>query len=76
MTNEIHAQVDKIATEVVAKEAARIDRDGVFPEAAIAALAQAGALGLVSAGGGGGLRDAVRVVERLARECASTAMVM
>lgn len=73
MTNEIHAQVDKIATEVVAKEAARIDRDGVFPEAAIAALAQAGALGLVSAGG---LRDAVRVVERLARECASTAMVM
>lgn len=52
---------------------------GAFPEAAVAALASSGLLGLVSAkevgGGGETLGAAALVVQRLARECASTAMV-
>jgi alkylation response protein AidB-like acyl-CoA dehydrogenase len=53
---------------------------GVFPAATVTALAEAGLLGLVSspdAGGqGGSMADATRVVERLARECASSAMIL
>ena len=52
---------------------------GVFPEAVVAALASSGLLGLVSAkevgGGGETMAAAALVVQRLARECASTAMV-
>jgi alkylation response protein AidB-like acyl-CoA dehydrogenase len=59
--------------------AAAVDR-GAFPEATLAAMARSGLLGLVSAtcvgGQGQGLAEAARVVERLARECGSTAMVV
>lgn len=62
-----------------AAHAADVDR-GTFPTASVQALAQAGLLGLVSAtsvgGKGQGMAEAVRVVERLARECGSTAMVL
>lgn len=72
--------VERIATEIVAPAAAEIDRTGQFPRAALDALGAAGLLGLVSATEVGGLglghRAAVGVVERLARECASTAMVV
>ncbi|MDP1558160.1 MAG: acyl-CoA dehydrogenase family protein [Nitrosomonas sp.] len=71
--------VEKIATEVVAKNAAEVDRTGVFPQAAVNALRNTGLLGLISArhlgGMGEGSRAAALVVERLARECGSTAMV-
>ncbi len=64
---------------VVAANAAQVDREGTFPQAAVDALRSAGLLGLISArsvgGLGGGHREAVTVVERLARECGSTAMV-
>ena len=80
MSHDIEKSVDQIATEVVRKHALETDRSARFPLAAIAALKEAGALGLVSAkemgGLGLGLRDATRVVERLARECGSTAMVV
>jgi len=74
------ATLEPIATDVVAPAAAEIDRTAAFPRAALDALAQAGLLGLVSAAEVGGLgqghRAAALVVERLARECASTAMVV
>ncbi|MGH2588027.1 MAG: acyl-CoA dehydrogenase family protein [Dehalococcoidia bacterium] len=72
--------VERIAVEVVAPMAVDVDRDGAFPRAALDALSAAGLLGLVSAretgGIGHGHRAAAVVVERLARECASTAMVL
>ncbi|HEY5926519.1 MAG TPA: acyl-CoA dehydrogenase family protein [Kofleriaceae bacterium] len=62
-----------------AAHAAEVDR-GTFPQATLRALGDAGLLGLVSAtsvgGKGQGLAEAARVVERLARECGSTAMVV
>jgi alkylation response protein AidB-like acyl-CoA dehydrogenase len=64
---------------VAAANAAEVDR-GAFPEQTLRALADAGLLGLISAaavgGQGKGLPEAARVVERLARECGSTAMVV
>lgn len=72
--------VDKIATDIVAKNATEVDKTGGFPQQAIDALRATGMLGLLSAksvgGWGEGPRAAALVVERLARECASTAMVV
>jgi alkylation response protein AidB-like acyl-CoA dehydrogenase len=78
MTFEYEQQLASIAA-IAAKHAAETDR-GTFPRQTLDALGAAGLLGLVSStevgGKGGGLGDAVHVVERLARECASTAMVV
>jgi alkylation response protein AidB-like acyl-CoA dehydrogenase len=67
------------AATIAATQAADVDR-GAFPQATVRALADAGLLGLVSAasvgGQGKGLAEAAHVVERLARECGSTAMVV
>jgi alkylation response protein AidB-like acyl-CoA dehydrogenase len=72
--------LEPIATDVVASAAVDIDSTGEYPRAALQALGKAGLLGLVSACDVGGLgqahRAAALVVERLARECASTAMVV
>lgn len=72
--------VEEVASGVVAKHAARVDREAAFPKEAIDALREAGLLGLISAesvgGMGEGPRAAALVVERLARECGSTAMVV
>ena len=74
------AAVEAIAAGVVAQNAAEVDRAGAFPQAALDALGAAGLLGLISAASAGGLgqgpRAAAIVVGRLARECASTAMVV
>jgi len=63
---------------LAARHAAETDR-GTFPEPVVRALRDAGFLGLVSSptvgGHGLGLAEAAYVVERLARECASTAMI-
>nr|HEX4318187.1 acyl-CoA dehydrogenase family protein [Kofleriaceae bacterium] len=71
MTESVAAVAAKHATETDA---------GAFPAAALRALADGGLYGLVSAsdvgGKGLGLREAAHVVERLARECGSTAMVV
>jgi alkylation response protein AidB-like acyl-CoA dehydrogenase len=78
--SEMIETVERVAREVVARHAAEVDREAAFPQAAIAALRETGFLGLLSArevgGAGAGLRTAAAVVERLARECGSTAMVM
>ena len=72
--------LERVITEVVAPRAAATDEQGAFPRAAVSALGEAGLLGLTAGpdvgGGGGTLRDAAAVVERLAGVCGSTAMVV
>jgi alkylation response protein AidB-like acyl-CoA dehydrogenase len=77
---EVLSAVETIAKDVVAPQAANIDKNGAFPEAAVSAFANAGLLGLLSSKDVGGLgfgpRQGALVVERLGRECSSTAMVI
>ena len=76
---ELLATVERIAKEVIEPLAATIDEQARFPKENIAAMRQAGLLALVSGksvgGRGQGLRTAVAVAERIARECPSTAMI-
>jgi alkylation response protein AidB-like acyl-CoA dehydrogenase len=78
--DEVLSAAKKIVQEVVAPQAAKLDKDGGFPTAAVSAFAEAGLLGLISSKDVGGLgygpRQAVLVVEALGRECGSTAMVV
>ncbi len=71
--------IEEIATTVVAKDATEVDRSRAFPRAAMSALRERGLLKLICAkevgGHGEGPRAAAHVVERLARECGSTAMI-
>jgi alkylation response protein AidB-like acyl-CoA dehydrogenase len=72
--------LERVITDVVAPEATTTDEQGSFPRPAITALAEAGILGLTASpdvgGGGGGMREAAEVVERLAGACGSTAMIV
>lgn len=78
MSFDFSSQLESIAA-VAGTHAAEVDR-GTFPTATLAAMKTAGLLGLVSAtdvgGKGLGLPAAATVVERIARECGSTAMVV
>lgn len=78
MSFEFEKPLESVA-RFAAQNAVDVDR-GEFPQATITALGECGLLGLVSAtevgGKGKGLAEAVHVVERLARECASTAMIV
>ena len=69
-----------ILVEVVAPAAAEVDRTATYPRAALDALGAAGLLGLVSAPEVGGLgqghRAAAAVVQSIAEQCGSTAMVV
>lgn len=69
----------EVAGGVVAERAAEIDREHAFPKAGIAALAQAGGLGLVvpeqHGGAGGGLAALADACEAIGSACASTGMV-
>src|SRR5690242_747149 len=71
--------LEKIANDVIAPSAIDIDQTGSFPRASIDALGKAGLLGLISSaevgGAGQGHRVAALTIERIARECASTAMI-
>ena len=65
-------------TDVVAPDAATVDRQSAFPERGVNALAAAGLLGAISSPEVGGLglgSGAAAVVGRVAEECGSTAMV-
>ena len=79
MSEHIDA-LQRVIDEVVAPEAAAVDRDGTFPQRSLDALAAAGILGLTTStelgGGGEGTREAAAVVQRLAGACGSTAMVV
>ncbi|HYX43608.1 MAG TPA: acyl-CoA dehydrogenase family protein [Acidimicrobiales bacterium] len=72
--------LEPVVADVVAPMAADVDRHGTYPRPALDALGAAGLLGLVSSpevgGMGGGYRAAAGVVQELARNCASTAMVV
>lgn len=74
-----YEQLTETLAATAARHAAEVDR-GAFPAETLRALGDAGLLGLVSApevgGHGRGLPAAAFVVERLARECGSTAMVV
>jgi alkylation response protein AidB-like acyl-CoA dehydrogenase len=74
----LNAELEQAAT-VAEAAAAEVDSRGEFPREAIDALASHGLLGLISStevgGQGEGMRAACTVIERLARSCASTAMV-
>jgi len=78
MTFEYEKVLETIAA-TAAKYAADVDR-GRFPTETLRAMGDAGLLGLVSAtevgGKGLGLPAASQVVARIARECASTGMVV
>jgi alkylation response protein AidB-like acyl-CoA dehydrogenase len=72
--------LERIANDVIARHAAEVDKQGLFPQAAIDALTEAGFLGAISAlevgGWGLGPDFAARVIARVARECGSTAMIL
>ncbi|MEU8328917.1 acyl-CoA dehydrogenase family protein [Micromonospora sp. NPDC048839] len=69
-----------VIDDVIRPQATIVDREGAFPRSGVDALAAAGLLGLASStevgGGGHGMRVVAEVVERLATECGSTAMVV
>ena len=71
--------LDQVCGDVIATEAPAVDENGTFPTASLTALKDAGLLGAVSAvdvgGRGIGYRGAAAIVERIAMECGSTAMV-
>ena len=72
--------LEPIVADVIKPLAAELDREARFPREAITKLGEAGLLGLISAkdvgGMGHGLREATQVVERIARDCPATAMVV
>jgi len=80
LSSKDRGRLESVLREVVAPDAQRVDADSAFPVASISALASAGLLGAASAtevgGLGLGFGGAAEIVERLARDCASTAMVV
>jgi len=80
MSGDLSAALERVVSEAVAPRALEVDQRGEFPRHSIDALARAGFLGLLSAAEVGGQargpREAALVVERLARDCSSTAMVL
>jgi alkylation response protein AidB-like acyl-CoA dehydrogenase len=80
LDSELDRKLETVATEVASRHADAVDRDGVFPKASMDALAAGGFFGLISApevgGTGQGIGAASLTVERIARECGSTAMVL
>lgn len=75
---ELQARAEEIAGEVLSPLSERVDRDGLWPEAQLRALGEAGLLGLhVPCRLGGreqGLYALALVTETLGRACPSTAM--
>lgn len=79
MSFDFRAAAEAVAS-VAREHAAAVDADGAFPTHTIEAAKKAGLFGLLSKPDVGGhglpLRAAAHVVERVARECGSSAMVL
>lgn len=82
LNEEQHRMVQQakvVADASIAPHAASVDRDRAFPAESIAALGDAGLLGLTIpaefGGLGQGLRTMAAALDEVARRCASTAMV-
>ena len=82
MTSTTMSLVDlvrDVARERIAPGAAAVDAERAFPRAAIDALAEQGALGLMvpetAGGAGGGLTELVQACEAVGSACASSGMV-
>src|SRR5688572_33481922 len=64
----------------IGEHAVQVDKTGAFPENTIKALSSVGLMGLVTPAAHGGMcgtaTDAAVLVERIARHCGSSAMVM
>jgi alkylation response protein AidB-like acyl-CoA dehydrogenase len=78
-TQELAARATTIARDVASPDAVRVDTEARYPAASMAALRDAGLLGLTVPAALGGLGQGPRafaaVVEELAQACGSTAMV-
>lgn len=76
----LDAALENFLTHHVGPAAAQIDAAGQFPKESMRAFLASGLGGLISSkdngGTGGGIRDASKVVERIARLCGSTAMIV
>jgi alkylation response protein AidB-like acyl-CoA dehydrogenase len=76
----IESRLSEIVAEKIAPHADRVDKEGLFPRHTIDALQSIELLGLVTpvehGGLGGTMADGARVVEKIARACASSAMVV
>ena len=72
--------LEGIIGNVIEPRAAEVDSTGTFPRDAIDALGKAGLLGLISSPDVGGMglgpSTASAVIERIARACGSTSMVV
>ncbi|MFN6146068.1 MAG: acyl-CoA dehydrogenase family protein [Planctomycetota bacterium] len=79
MTYDYRAAAEAVAA-AAHEHALAVDQTGAFPSHTIDAARKAGVLGMTSkaavGGHGLGLRAAAHVVERVARECGSSAMVL
>ena len=82
MARDVEAVLSAVAEAAdgpIAAEAARVDRERMFPKAGIEALGAGGALGLVvgvdAGGAGGSLTGLATACERVGEACASTGMV-
>lgn len=78
--NYDHLAAAETVAALAAEHAARVDQESVFPRQTVDAARDAGLFGLISSpevgGHGGGVRQAAEVIERIARECGSAAMVL
>src|SRR5450759_1564343 len=72
--------LSKVIADVIEPSAGQVDREGKVPREGLAALGDAGILGLTTpasyGGGGKGLAEAADAVDQGARACGSTAMVL
>lgn len=77
---QVLARLEPIAEGVIAANAEAVDREARFPAETVAALGEAGLLGLVTplehGGLGLGIVEAAQVVHRVARSCGSSGMVV